>query len=76
MSKVQAARLFDVSLSSVKRYARAAHQGDSLSPKKVSGRPSKADENVQKLLEGDVLLRPGATIADRSRLLEYLTAFV
>ncbi len=31
MSKTEAARLFDVSLSSVKRYSRMARQGNSLS---------------------------------------------
>jgi transposase len=35
MSKAQAARLFDVSLSSVKRYARIVRQGDSLIPNPV-----------------------------------------
>jgi transposase len=33
MPKAQAARLFDVSLSSVKRYARIASQGESLKPR-------------------------------------------
>ncbi len=34
MPKVQVASLFDVSLSSVKRYARMVCQGGSLAPKK------------------------------------------
>jgi transposase len=38
MSKSEAARLFDVSLSSVKRYSRMAYQGNSLAPKKKPGR--------------------------------------
>ena len=33
MPKAQAARLFDVSLSSVKRYTRTALRGDILTPK-------------------------------------------
>jgi putative transposase len=42
MSKSQAARLFSVSLSSVKRYVRLANQGESLAPKKKGGgRPPK-----------------------------------
>ena len=41
MSKAQAAHLFGVSLSSVKRYARMARRGSSLTPKKGSGRPPK-----------------------------------
>ena len=36
-STAQVARLFDVSLSSVKRYTRIARQGGSLTPKKGTG---------------------------------------
>jgi transposase len=43
MPKAQAARLFDVSLSSIKRYARAAPRGEPLTPKKSPGQPRKAD---------------------------------
>jgi transposase len=39
MSKAKAARLFDVSLSSVKRYARIVSQAESLTPKKSPGGP-------------------------------------
>ena len=53
-SKSQAAHLFDVSLSSVKRYARKARQWDSLAPKKDSRRPPKLDENAGRLLEEDI----------------------
>jgi transposase len=73
MPKAQAARLFDVSLSSVKRYARIASQGESLKPKKSPGRPRKADEKVQLLLEKDVEERPSATISQRRRFLEHIT---
>ena len=73
MSKVQAARLFDVSLSSVKRYARTARQGDSLTPKKSPGRPRKVDDKAQALLKKDVKERPAATINQRRRFLEHLT---
>ncbi len=41
MSKSAAARLFGVSLSSVKRYARLAERGESLTPRKGGGRPPK-----------------------------------
>lgn len=71
--KAQAARLFDVSLSSVKRYARKARRRDSLAPKKGSGRPPKLDENAGRLLEGDVKERPAATVEQRRRFLEHLT---
>jgi transposase len=74
MSKAQAARVFDVSLSSVKRYARTVRRGDSLTPKKSPGRPHKIDEKAQALLENDVEERPSATISQRRRFLEYVTA--
>jgi transposase len=74
MSKAQAARTFDVSLSSVKRYARSARQGDSLTPKKSPGRPRIVDEKAQLLLERDVEERPAATIGQRRRFLEHITA--
>src|SRR5215213_2492777 len=72
MSKAQAARTFDVSLSSVKRYSRMASQRGSLEPRKSPGRPRKADEKAQLLLEKDVKERPGATISQRRRFLEHL----
>jgi transposase len=51
MSKSAAARLFGVSLSSVKRYVRIAERGSSLEPRKGRGRPPKADEITKKLLQ-------------------------
>ncbi len=73
MPKVQVASLFDVSLSSVKRYARMAYQGRSLAPKKRPGRPAKIDEGVSRLLKANTRERPTATISDRRRFLEHLT---
>jgi transposase len=73
MSKALAARLFDVSLSSVKRYSRTASQGGSLEPRRSPGRPRKADEKAQLLLRKDVEERPSATIGQRRRFLEHLT---
>jgi transposase len=73
MPKAQAARLFDVSLSSVKRYSRIAREGGSLTPRKSSGRPHKVDENLQALLEGDVKERPAATVTERRRFLEHVS---
>ncbi len=49
-----AARLFGVSLSSVKRYARIAERGEPLKPRKGGGRPPKTDEVTKRLLEVDV----------------------
>ena len=71
MPKAHAARLFDVSLSSVKRYARSVRQGDSLTPKKSPGRPRKVNGSAQVLLEEDVKGRPAATIGQRRRFLEH-----
>ncbi len=74
MSKAQAAHLFGVSLSSVKRYARMARRGSSLTPKKGSGRrPPKIHEQAKKPLEEDVKERPAATVADRRLFLEHIT---
>jgi transposase len=74
MLKAQAARIFDVSLSSVKRYARTARRGEPLTPKKSPGRPHKVDEKATVLLEqDDVEERPTATISQRRRFLEHIT---
>ena len=72
-SKSATARLFDVSLSSVKRYVKLAEQGSSLTPGKGGGRPPKTDETTRKLLEEDVTERPSASMAQRCRYLEHLT---
>jgi transposase len=73
MLKAQAARLFDVSLSSVKRYLRIAREGGSLEPRKSPGRPRKTDQKPRLLLEKDVEERPSATISQRRRFLEHIT---
>ena len=73
MSKSAAARLFGVSLSSVKRYMRLASRGASLAPKKGGGRPLKADETTRKLLEEDVEEHPAATLLQRCRFLRSAT---
>ncbi len=70
MSKSQAARLFGISLPSVKRYVRLAKQGESLAPRKGGGRPPKADEATKKLLEEDIRSRPAATVSERRQFLE------
>ncbi len=73
MSRSAAARLFGVSLSSVKRYARIADRGASLQPRKGGGRPPKANETMKKLLEEDVKARPAATVRDRRLFLQSVT---
>jgi transposase len=69
MNKSEAARLFGVSLSSVKRYAKAASEGRSLSPGKAPGKRPLLDEKARRLLEADVQERPFAKLKDRR---EYL----
>src|SRR5215217_3974300 len=73
MSKSQAARLFGISLSSVKRYARLARRGESLAPRKGGGFPPNATATTERLLEEDVHQRPTATIGDRRRFLHSAT---
>src|ERR671917_120548 len=73
MPKAQAARLFGISLSSVKRYAKMASQGRTLAAKKRPGRAPKIDESASKLLEEDIRERPAATAKERRRFLEHLT---
>lgn len=71
--KSEAARLFDVSLSSVKRYVRMASSGEGLAPKKRPGRTLKADEKTQRLLDEDMRERHAATITERLCFLEVIT---
>ena len=70
MNKSEAARAFGVSLSSVKRYAKAAREGRSLSPGKAPGRKPKLDEKAWRLLEADVEERPFAKLPDRQEYLK------
>ena len=73
MSKSATARLFGVSLSSVKRYVRIANRGASLEPRKGGGRPPKTNETMKKLLEEDVREPPAATVRDRRLFLHSVT---
>jgi transposase len=73
MSKAQAARTFDVSLSSVKRYANKVNRGESLALKKSPGSAPKLDEKAIKLLEDDLKERPTATLQSRCNYIEVAT---
>ena len=73
MSKSAAARVFGVSLSSVKRYVRIVNRGASLEPRKGGGRPPKINEMTRKLLEEDVKERPAATVVDRRLFLQSIS---
>jgi transposase len=70
MNKSEAARAFGVSLSSVKRYAKAAAEGRSLSPGKAPGKRPLLDEKARRLLEANVEQRPFAKLSDRQGYLE------
>jgi transposase len=70
MNKSEAARAFGVSLSSVKRYAKAVREGRSLSPGKAPGKRPKLDEKARRLLEADVEERPFAKLSDRQEYLQ------
>ena len=70
ISKSEAARLFGISLSSVKRYTRLADRGESLTPRKGGGRPPIADRTTKRLLEEDICARPAATVKERRHFLE------
>jgi transposase len=69
IGKSEAARTFGVSLSSVKRYLKAAREGRSLSPGKAPGKRPKPSDSAKRLLEADVEERPWAKLSDRC---EYL----
>src|SRR3954462_3978919 len=70
MAKSEAARTFSVSLSSVKRYAKMAHQGHPLAPKKRPGSQPKTNQDARRLLEADLEQRPAATLSERRQFLE------
>lgn len=70
MGQSEAARTFDVSPSSVKRYLRKFRQGRSLSPGKAPGRRPKIDERARKLLEVDLKERPFVTLQERCDYLQ------
>ena len=70
MNKSEAARAFGVSLSSVKRYAKAVSEGRSLSPGKAPGKKPLLDEKARRLLEAAVGERPFAKLSERREYLQ------
>ena len=70
IGKSEAARLFRVSLSSIKRYARTAREGRPLTPKKNPGKRPKLGRSARALLEADLDERPAATLSQRRRFLQ------
>jgi transposase len=74
MGNSEAARTFSVSLSSVKRYAKLAEEGRSLTPKKRPGSKPKLDERASKLLEEDIKERPFITLQQRCEYLRTIAS--
>ena len=70
MKKSEVARLFGVSLSSVKRYVSKFRQGRSLSPGKAPGKRPKVDQRAKRLLKADLKERPFAKLHHRCEYLE------
>ena len=73
MSKAQAARTFDVSLSSVKRYVNKAKRGESLAPKKRPGSAPKLGDMATRLLAADLEERPYLTLRERCDYVEAIS---
>ena len=73
MPKAQAARIFSVSLSSVKRYVQKAQKGQSLATKKRPGSAPKLDQKAMKLLREDLQERPFATLEERCEYVGFTT---
>lgn len=67
MNKSEAAHTFGVSLSLVKRYAKAVREGRSLSPGKAPGKRPSLDRKARKLLEAHVEERPFASSSKDGR---------
>jgi transposase len=72
MSKAQAARIFGVGATSVKRYVSLADQGKPLNPGKAPGKKSKLHESAMRLLEEDLHDRPTVTYQTRAQLINLL----
>ena len=70
MSKAEAARIFGVGISTVKRYAAKAQRGEPLEPGKAPGKRPKMDERVRKILEEDLKERPFVTLRERCEYVE------
>ena len=73
ISKARAARIFSVSLSSVKRYVDKAKRGESLASKKRPGSAPKLDQKAMRLLEEDLRERPFASLQERCEFVELMT---
>jgi transposase len=69
----EAARLFGVDVSTVYRWRRRAHRGESLAEKPRSGRPPKLPPSRYPALRDLVLAQPDATLPEHAARLEART---
>ncbi len=74
MPKSEAARVFGVGISSVKRYVATYREGRTLAPKKRPGSKPKLDEDARRLLEADLEEHPEATLPQRREFLRRVCA--
>jgi transposase len=70
MSKREAARIFDVGLSTVKRYAKQRHETGSLASKPIPGRPARIEKVQQEALRSQIIASPEATLSRHCQLWE------
>jgi transposase len=68
MSKMEAARVFRVGISTIKRYARQRHQTGSLEPKRHPGRPPTIRPAQRELLWAQVAAHPAAFLDEQCAL--------
>ena len=73
MPKAEAGRTFGVGISTVKRYVAKANKGESLAPRKPSGKKRKLDREALRLLVYDLNERKTATLTQRRSYLERVT---
>jgi len=64
MSKAEAARRYEVGLSTVKRYARRQEATGTLRPRPIPGRPRALDAAAEDTLRAQVAAHPDATLAE------------
>ena len=67
MSKAEAARRYEVGLSTVKRYVRRRAAGGTLRPGVSTGRPRALDGAAAAALRAQVMAHPDATLAEQRR---------
>ncbi len=70
MSASEAARVFDVGISTVKRYVKQQQETDSLAPKPIPGRPARIGPAEHAALQAQLEALPTGTLARHCELWE------